>query len=1161
MSAYQAAFDGLNAQQKRAVTTIEGPVLVIAGPGTGKTQLLSVRVAHILAKTDTMPQNVLCLTFTENGAANMRERLTRFIGKSAYDVNISTYHAFGGDLIRRFPEVFAETRLQDPADDLAKRQIVHGIIENLTYDNPLKQLQHHLGDLISTISEVKRALLDAASLRRLAEENAAFIIAANQAVRDAFDDIGKMPTTAKKAIPLFEPLLPALQRLVPAEPANGSFVPLGSLATSSLEQALQDAEATGKSTPLTAWKNQWLGKDPENHFMFAGALETRRMLALADVFEQYQAALEQNGWYDFDDMILRAIEALEKNPDLRYSLQEQYLYLLLDEFQDTNAAQLRLVQLLSDNPVSEGRPNVLAVGDDDQAIYAFQGAQYSNMLDFYRMYREVAVVNLTHNYRSSADILHTARNISTQIAARLETSFDDFSKELHAANPKLPARADLGRHEFMSDVAQYDWTAQQIKQLIDNGTSPSEIAVLAPKHRQLEPLVPYLAKLEVPMRYEKRENILEAPVIKQLVTMSKLAVALHARDEARANALWPEVLSYEFWHIPVSDLWKLSWQVNDKRHDAGSSWSRALLESDQPHFRTPALLLLAVAARLEGESLEQSLDYLIGSDAINIGEGDGDNTESDGWASATGGSEAAPVKRPEDLVLSPSPVASSPSTIKSPLRDFYTGSKVQHSNPELFYDTISHLTVLRARLRDYAKTQDHTLALPDLIAFVEMYEAAEERILNTSPYNQQADAVQLMTVFKSKGLEFAHVFLPSMQDDVWGSSSRGNTNKLTLPPNLAPIRHAGATDDERLRILFVAVTRAKLGLHLTSFARTYSGKGTRHLKYLDEQEQADGTFRALVLPDHAQMVQANDHQAPTLESLELNWRMRHTTARNASTELQGLLGDRLQKYQLSPTHLTRFIDLEYGGPEDFFLNTLLNFPQAPTVHSMFGNAIHDTLEWVQHQVTAAHEVPDIEQVIEHFATELKDFQLAAGQLRLEHDRGAKALRAYLDHRSHMFRPTDKAEHNFKFEGVFIGEAHLAGKVDRMEIDRQNKKITVVDYKTGRPHTRWLGSDSKLHKYRLQLYCYKLLIEGSHTYAGYTVEQGRLEFVEPDAEGRIHTLELSFDSRELEQTRALLQAMWRRVQQLDFPDTTGYRPDITGIKQFEDDLLSGQQSLL
>ena len=749
---YREAFEGLNAAQKQAVTTIDGPVLVIAGPGTGKTQLLGVRVAHILQQTDTLPQNILCLTFTENGAENMRERLTRFIGQEAYNVNISTYHAFGGDLIRRFPEAFAETRLQNPADELTKRQIVQGIVETLGYGNPLKQLRHHLGDLISTISEVKRALLTSADLRAIANENTRFVAAASNAAMETLDGSSRLPTTAAKALPMFEALRARLQPLVPELPTHTEFGSLAALAVAELQAALEAAEATGKSTPLTAWKNTWLAKDGDNRFIFRGVLENQRVEALADVFDAYQTALAEHGWYDFDDMILRAIDALQQNPDLRYTLQEQYLYVLLDEFQDTNAAQLRLVQLLSDNPVNEGRPNVLAVGDDDQAIYAFQGAQYSNMLDFYRMYRDVAVINLTENYRSSNEILTTARNVAVQIDARLESQFDGFSKKLRAANTRLPAQALLDRNEFQSDVAQYDWIAGQIKQLVEQGTSPSQIAVLAPKHRQLEPLVPYLAELDVPMRYEKRENILEAPVVRQLLTMSRLTLALEARDFGAADALWPEVLSFDFWQIPVSELWQLSWQVSDAPREDDSHWSQALLASANPHFQIPALLILAIAGRLQTETCEQILDYLIGTTEVITHE------------TSTG----------------------TPHAVRSPLRDFYTGDAVQHTQPELFYDTISHLTVLRARLRDYEAAHDTAFLLQDLIRFVQMYEDAEQRMQSTSPYNQQADAVQLMTVFKAKGLEFEHVFLPSCQDEVWGGSSRGNSNKLTLPANLAP---------------------------------------------------------------------------------------------------------------------------------------------------------------------------------------------------------------------------------------------------------------------------------------------------------------------------------------------------------------------------------------
>ena len=1122
MNTYQEAFGGLNAAQKEAVTTIQGPVLVIAGPGTGKTQLLGVRVAHILQQTDTLPQNILCLTFTENGAENMCERLTRFIGKEAYDVNIGTYHAFGSELIRRFPEVFTETRLQTPVDELAKRQVLRGIVDGLSYRNPLKQLRHHIGDLIGTLSEVKRAMLTSKQLRAIAADNAVFIVSASKAAGEVLDGASRLPASAAKAVPMFEELLAGIRPFVPVRPIHKDFGSLAGLAVGELEAALETARSIQKSTPLTKWKNAWLAKDEENNFIFDGTLQNQRIDALADVFDQYQTALAENGWYDFDDMILRAIEALENNPEVRYTLQEQYLYLLLDEFQDTNAAQLRLVELLTDNPVHEGRPNVLAVGDDDQAIYAFQGAQYSNMLDFYRLYQDVKVVNLVENYRSTTDILNTAHNIAVQIEGRLERHFDEMSKKLVAANRDLSKkRTVLDRHAFQSDVAQYDWIAQQIKQLVEDGTPPSQIAVLAPKHRQLGPLVPYLANLEVPMRYEKRENILEAPVVRQLIIMSKLILALATRNFGQADALWPEVLSFDFWCIPTAALWQLSWQVNDAPPEDSSNWSKALLAAAEDtagaqYFRTPALLMLSLAGRLDTETCEQILDEIIGTVEVVV---DGITHE----------------------------------TVRSPLREFYTGETVQHTNPELFYDTISHLTVLRAKLRDFEATHETAFGLADLLRFIEMYESAEEQLLNTSPYNQQADAVQIMTVFKAKGLEFEHVFLPSCQDEVWGSSSRGNTNKLTLPANLAPIRHAGANDDERLRILFVAITRAKFGLHFTSFTRTFAGKSTKFLKYLDEQEQSDGTVRSLALPEHTQLVISSDHTAPTLASLELNWRQRHIDGIGA-VDLRGLLSKRLERYQLSPTHLTTFIDLEYGGPQQFFFKTLLRFPEAPTANSQYGNAIHATLEWAQYRTNEQGAVPRRDDIIDCFKEKMRQMKLTPQQLALELERGEKALGAYLHKRGHIFKPGDRAEHNFKREGVFVGDVHMSGKIDRLEIDSEKKTIVVVDYKTGKTHSKW-DSALRLHRYQVQLYCYKMLLEGSHTYRGFTVTGGRLEFIEPDAEGRIFYLDLPFDQAEYARIKRLVQAVWRHIHTLDFPDISGYDTNLTGIKRFEEDLLA------
>ncbi len=1120
MSEFESVYRALNPEQKQAVDKIDGPLLVIAGPGTGKTQLLSARVANILTKTDTPARNIMCLTFTENGAENMRQRLSSFIGQAAYDVTISTYHAFGGDLIRRFPEYFSETRLQNPVDELGQRQLIADIVEAMSYSNPLKQTRHHLGDLISTISEVKRALLTSANLRLIAAENLEFIGQASQAIQPILGNFSRMPA-ADKALPLFNKILDQLEAAKPKSPVNQRYGSLAQAAIKLLEPALQEAQATNKTTALTAWKNDWLVKDAQNHFKLAGELESQRIIAVADVLDLYQASLNQRGLYDFDDMILKAIEVLDSHDDLRFTLQEQYLYILLDEFQDTNPAQMRLVQLLTNNPVSEGRPNVMAVGDDDQAIYAFQGALYSNMIDFYKTYQDVTVINLTANYRSHPDILSTAQNIAEQIESRLHYQFKNVDKVLRSVNLKLPDKAIIERRQFLSEIAQSDWIADTIKSLINKGTSPSQIAILAPRHRQLEPLVPYLSAHKIPIHYEKRENILETQVIKQLLTMSRLVLALANHDQALADHLWPEVLSYEFWHLPIGAIWQVSWQVSDQRRADDVStpskvltWTQVLLGSGE-QFRLPALLFLALAAKVGQESCETMLDYLIGSAAVTTNEAD----------------------LPQ---------------IYSPLRTYYTAIKVSQTQPELFYDALSNLTVLRAKLRDHQATFQKVLMLPDLITFVDMYDAAGERMVNTSPYNQQAEAVQVMTVFKAKGLEFEHVFLPSCQDEVWGGSSRTQNNHLTLPANLAPIRHAGANDDERLRILFVAATRAKFGLYLTNTAQNYNGKATKPLKYFDERAQSDDSLKDMILPESVQTVQDHDTAPPTIEQLDHNWHQRHI-ATPWQSELSALLANRLVRYQLSPTHLNAFLDLEYGGPEHFFFTTLLRFPEAPSADGQYGNAIHETLEWLQRSLSSRGALPTTRQTMLYFKARMESKPLLPSRIAIEVERGQAALTTFLKNRSIIFKPINQSEISFKNESVFVGEAHLAGKVDYLEIDNKAKTITVVDYKTGKSYDRWL-SDAKLYRNKRQLCCYKILIEKSTKFAGYQVPSGRLEFIEPDSRGRINNLELIFNQDDIARTEKLLKVMWQHVQALNFPDVSQYDATLSGIRQFEQDLL-------
>jgi DNA helicase-2/ATP-dependent DNA helicase PcrA len=1058
MGSYEEALSRLNQAQKKAVETIDGPVLVIAGPGTGKTQLLTTRVAHILANTDTLPQNVLCLTFTDSAAQTMRERLAGLIGQGAYDVAISTYHAFGSDIIRNYPDFFADQPDLLPADDLTTDRILREIISGLPYNNPLKYSDAYLYDLKTLISEAKRALLSPNSLQGIANENLKFIKTNSPKIKKALSGMKRLDA---RSIPLFRELA-----------KSGNEEPF----YKSLRDALD--EAGDKNTkPLTAWKNAWLEKDENGEFVVAGARANQKILAAADVYEQYLMELKARGLFDYDDMILRAVEALQNNTDLRYTLQEKYQYLLLDEFQDTNGAQLRLVELLTDNPVFEGRPNVLAVGDDDQAIYAFQGADYSHMVKFRQMYRDVEVINLTQNYRSHPRILELAGSVAAQIEERL-----DADKKLAAA-AKI-TNAVVERREAKSDAGQFAWAAKRIKKLIEQGIAPSEIAVLAPGHKHLEPLVPFLQQQDIPLRYEKRENVLDDPAINQLLDMSRLVLALEKGDHQTASHLWPRILSFDFWRLPTETIWRLSWHAADEKKD----WTNELL--DQPSLQPIALFFIRLSQLSGGETLETMTDYLIGSQQLN--------------------------------------------DFKSPFYDFY----FKDQQDGLFWSLLTNLIVLRTRLRAYRKDGDEHLSLADFVEFAQAHRAAELKIVNTSPYASAADAVQVMTVYKAKGMEFKAVFLLALNDETWGSKSRLQTSRISLPPNLQHIRYAGATEDERLRLLFVALTRAKSQIYLISYSQNYAGRNMTPLKYLLDYDK--------ILPAEEQTPE------PTTE-LQAFWQTKHL-ASLSQDNTKALLKERLKNFRLSPTHVCTFLDLEYAGPETFFRRIVLRFPEAPKPQVHYGNAMHETLEWLHRETKRTGTVPST-----HSAHKAFEGKLQAKRLNSQHhgqflERGNNALSVYLEQRRMVITPHDISEYNFRNEGVLLGHAHLTGKIDKLIIDKTAREITIVDYKTGPSHKRWTKTTA-LYKYKIQLYLYKTLLEKSHTFAGYKVTGAYLDFVEPDETGNLNQLHLTFDDAEHKRINQLAEVIWQRIIELDLPNAEPYTANIRGIEDFEHDLIS------
>ncbi len=1090
----------LNTAQQQAVDTIDGPMLVIAGPGTGKTQLLSARVANILKRTDASPANILCLTFTESGAYNMRERLRSIVGDAAYDVAISTYHSFGSDIIKNYSEYFQtvgversdDVRMERPIDELTQIQIVEALVVKLPFDSPLLSARYYIRSVVSTISDLKQQLITPDKLRSIANNNLTQIDRAQSLLDAVVNSKGGISLKKVEKLAQYQALLNGLSEL-PGE--------LLEQATQALQAAHDKATELNSPTPLTAWKNVWLHKNDQDQFVLSEPLRSQRMLDLANLYQDYEHALKSRAAYDFDDMILRAIEGISNQDELRFNLQEHYQYILLDEFQDTNPAQFELVRRIADHPVHEGRPNIMAVGDDDQAIFAFQGANVGNMKAFLEAFRDVTVINLTENYRSHSDILHVAKNIADQIEDRLHNNIQGVIKQLVASNGSLPKNATIGRHEFVAEASEYAWVASQIRQLIEAGNDPSDIAVLAPKHRLLENLVPFLKQANVPVSYEKRENILETEIVQGLRLAAQLLQSLVRNDSAYTNQYFPLVLSVPYWQIDAITIWKVNWQF--AKHDEHRSWAEIALEV--PELAAAVTFYLELATTAATDPLEVTLDKLIGTLEV------------------------------KDSV--------------APLKSYYFSAQQRKTDALKYYESVSHLSVIRARLRDHQAANDKQLNLDDFLDFFVLYEAAEMPLTNSHPIAQQARAVQLMTAYKAKGLEFGAVFILQAHDDIWGAASTGGNNKLSLPLNLVHIRYSNSTNDERLRLFFVAITRAKHSLFITSHTTKDTGKATVPLKYLSE---SDGI--SAYLPQAAQAIIHDETEPQSLAaSIETLWQAGQISL---PADFKSLLQDKLAHYRMSPTHLNSFVDLEHGGPEAFLVQTLLRFPQAPGINGEYGTAIHNTLEWFQNQINAGTK-PTITSTLKRYDHEISRRYLSQADRIHAQAKGRASLQLYVAAREDMFAQTAKAEVNFYSEGVLLGEAHLTGKIDRLEIDEQAKTIRIVDYKTGKPFAKWDSSIRAL-KYKQQLYFYKFLVEASASWRSYTVSEARLEFVDPSNHhgGDIQpALPIVFTDAEAADMKRLIAAVWHHITTLDLPDTSSYSPDTKGVQSFIKSLLA------
>lgn len=1083
--------------------------MVIAGPGTGKTELLSMRVANILKKTDTLPQNILCLTFTESGAAAMRQRLVSLMGAEAYHVAVHTFHSFGSEIINTYPDYFYHGAHFRPADELSSYEILREIFEKLPHDNPLVSRMNgeftQLRDTKSVISELKRSGLTPDELLKLLDHNDVFIEYAEPAIKKAFTT----PIRSKKTLVTLEPLREHLSKFEASPLALAGFASLDNLCGDEFNRALNEALEQGKTTPITTWRSRWCEKNDASELIMKDRTRARKLRAVAHIYYEYLIAMQANMLYDFDDMILRVVHAFEVFNDLRFNVQEQYQYILVDEFQDTNGAQLRILLNLTENEVNNGRPNILIVGDDDQAIYSFQGAEISNILTFRDRFHEPTIITLTDNYRSMASILEASRTVITQGTDRLETHIASLDKTLTPHKNQTKSLVQLA--ELPNKNQEYLWIVKQVKSRLENGQKAGDLAVLTRTHREMTHLLPYFHHAGIEVNYERRDNVLDLPPIIALEQLARALVAIAEQQFEELNSRLPELLAHPAWNLPPLSLWKLGLTA----HAARKHWIEAMLETQGP-LKDIAEWLIIAAHKITSMPLEEALDLLLGAHEPQVPEDDTSNPEPE------------PPHHAEGFV--------------SPLRNYFFPHDALENNPNLYVLYLNALRHIRRKLRDYRP--EESLQTKDFIDFIDIHRKTKTPITSPQAAAEAADGICLMTAHKSKGMEFETVFVVNATHTTWGSGARSHGRSISYPANL-PLAPAGESDDERLRLFFVAMTRAKSELIVSYALQDAGGKTTLPANFL-----ANDSLKVERPP-------ATTTTAAQQEAAEHQW-YENVLAVNDG-DLKKLLKPTLERYKLSATHLNNFTDVVSGGPQAFLLQNLLRFPQAMAPSAAFGSAIHKTLQRAHAHFSATGSRRPVEDILHDFETALGEQRL--GNLEHEHflQRGSDVLQTFLSARYESFVESAIPERSFAQQGVVIDGAVLTGVLDLMLVDDTTKSITVVDYKTGKAARRWQGGSDfekvKLHKYKQQLMFYKLLIENSRDFGGrYTVDTGALEFVEPTREGAIVQLEMTYDTAELERFKQLISAVWRRIQALDFPNTSKYEPTYKGILAFEEKLL-------
>jgi DNA helicase-2/ATP-dependent DNA helicase PcrA len=872
----------LNSEQRKAVEHGAGPLMIIAGAGTGKTTVVTKRIEYLITNNLAHPSQILALTFTEKASREMEERIDRVLPYGMTQIWISTFHSF--------------------CDRIIRAEGVHvGINPGFTLMNEAE-----------TILFFRKHLY-------------------------------KFPLT------YFRPL------------GNPTKFISGMITHFS---RLKDEDIT----PLQYKK--WVKKDCVITKDDPGSeAEVEKFNELANVYDAYEALKLKEGVCDYSDLISHALHILRKRPNLLKKYQDQFTYILIDEFQDTNYAQNRLAIMLSGS-----KQNITVVGDDDQAIYRFRGAAVSNMIEFRSVFPAVKVVVLTKNYRSTKEILDRSYDlISHNNPDRLEIK-EGIEKKLESL------RRVNGEAIRLIIADRVENEAEAVAKAIVKGKKKGEIvnwrdvAILVRANAHADPFVRALERYQVPFQFLGPGQLYGQAEVKDLIAYLKV------------------LYSYED-TIALYRVLSMSWV--------------------KLHARDIATLLNH--AKKTGKSLFEVCEESLKPDGLS-----GLSFKEDSALSC--------IRRVTTMIHKHLGLLKK-ETAGQILYFFLKETGLLQEMATIGSEQQERLASNIAKFFDRLKTYELTHEDASVFAIVDWINLSME--LGESPLASGSDwggvdAVHILTVHSSKGLEFPVVFIVNVVSQRFPSQER----KEQIPIPDALIHEELPVGDfhlqEERRLFYVAMTRAKDLLYMTG--AMYYGDGKREKKISSFVTEAVGR----------EIVEKAKHEEVG-ETKQLSFLEGWNSGKNEAAPQKK--GEKIPISYLSYSQLDSFLRC----PLQYKYRYVLKIPVLPSAALSFGQTMHEAVHDFYVQVKSG-ENPSLEDLLGFY--EKRWIGVGYGKKEYEakmKDHGRTLLCEFYTKGYDKTVVPKELEQPFK---IHISEnLVLGGKIDRIDA-RPEGKIEIIDYKTG-----------------------------------------------------------------------------------------------------------------